>query len=138
MAINGFWSIACQLLFLTRIRRLLGITLAYKVLSFGWIIVWLFLPVLRPILQATETPLPQVNEYDPIRYPEARGWWTAICVNLMLSFVTFVGMTGSLLMVMVNYSSPDKTALGAVNGISTAVSVSIRPRSCGAYTESPW
>jgi len=45
-------------------------------------------------------------------------------VNLMLSFVTFVGMTGSLLMILVNYSSPDKTALGAVNGIATAVSVS--------------
>jgi len=44
-------------------------------------------------------------------------------VNLVLSFVTFVGMTGSLLIVLVNFSSPDKTALGAVNGISTAVGV---------------
>jgi len=110
---------------LTRIRRLLGITLAYKVLSFGWILVWLLLPHLRAVLQASETPLPQLNEYDPIRYPEVRGWWTAICMNLMLSFVTFVSMTGSLLMVLVNFSSPDKTALGAVNGISTAVGVSV-------------
>ena len=28
-------------------------------------------------------------------------------------------------MVLVNFSSPDRTALGAVNGISTAVGVSI-------------
>ena len=40
---------------------------------------------------------------------------------MLLSLVTVVGMTGSLLMVLVNCSSPDRTALGAVNGISTAV-----------------
>ena len=42
----------------------------------------------------------------------------------MLSFVTIVGMSNSLLMVLINFSSPDKSALGAVNGISTAVGVS--------------
>ena len=45
-------------------------------------------------------------------------------MNAVLSFVTIVGMNNSLLMVLVNYSSPDRTALGAVNGISTAVGVS--------------
>jgi hypothetical protein len=42
----------------------------------------------------------------------------------MLSFVTAVGMTGSLLMILTNYASPDRTALGAVNGIATAMGVS--------------
>ena len=124
LAINGFWSIACQMLLLTRIRRLLGISLAYKLLSLGWILVWLLLPLLRNVLEATETPLPVVDDMDYIRYPAERGWWTAIAVNLMLSFVTFVGMSGSLLMVLVNMASPDKTAYGAVNGIGTAVGVS--------------
>ena len=64
-----------------------------------------------------------INEFDPIRYPETKSWMTSISVNLMLSFVTLVQMSGSLLMVLVNYASPDKTALGAVNGISTAVGV---------------
>lgn len=44
----------------------------------------------------------------------------------MLSFVTIVGLSNSLLMVLINFSSPDKSALGAVNGISTAVGVSER------------
>jgi hypothetical protein len=42
----------------------------------------------------------------------------------MLSFVTIVGLSNSLLMVLINFSSPDRSALGAVNGISTAVGVS--------------
>ncbi|UOH81417.1 hypothetical protein LQV05_004086 [Cryptococcus neoformans] len=35
-------------------------------------------------------------------------------------FATVVAMSSSLLMVLVNYASPDKTALGAINGIGTA------------------
>ena len=115
LAVNGFWSIACQLLLLTRIRRHFGLDTAYKLLTFGWILVWVLLPMLRSLLEAVETPL------DSDRYGDERSWIVTIAVNLMLSYVTFVGMTGSLLMVLINFSSPDKTALGAVNGIATAV-----------------
>jgi hypothetical protein len=76
-------------------------------------------------MELTETPLPRANTYDPILYPPVRGWLTSIGVNLMLSFVTIVGLSNSLLMVLINFSSPDRTALGAVNGISTAVGVSV-------------
>lgn len=55
------------------------------------------------------------------RFSEHRGWILSIAVNLLLSYMTIVGMANSLLMVLINYSSPDKTALGAVNGISTAI-----------------
>ncbi|ORY27177.1 major facilitator superfamily domain-containing protein [Naematelia encephala] len=121
LALNGFWSIACQLLFLNRIRRWLGLDLAYKLLSLGWIPVWIILPTLRSLLEAAETPLPVINEFDPVRYSETRGWVVSIGVNALLSYVTLVGLNNSILMVLVNYSSPDRTALGAVNGISTAV-----------------
>jgi hypothetical protein len=53
-----------------------------------------------------------------------RKWPVTLGVNGLLSYVTVVGMANSLLMVLINYSSPDRTALGAVNGIATAVSVS--------------
>lgn len=121
LAINGVWTIACQLLLLTRIRRRFGIARSFKILSFGWIPIWLMLPLLRSILEITETPLPQVDPYDPIRYPADRGWATSICVNLLLSLMSISGMSNSLLMVLVNFSCPEKTAYGAVNGISTAV-----------------
>ena len=121
LAVNGFWSITCQLLFLTRIRRRFGIATAFKMLSFGWILVWCILPLLRPLLELAEDPLPRENDLDPIRYPATRGWIVTIAVNLMLSFVTFVGMTGSLIMVLINFSAPDRSALGAVNGVATAV-----------------
>ena len=117
LAVNGLWSIACQLLFLTRIRRHFGLATAYKLLTFGWILVWVFLPLLRPLLLAVETPV----STNPLRFGEDRSWTVTIAVNLMLSYVTFVGMTGSLLMVLINFSSPDRSALGAVNGIATAV-----------------
>jgi len=121
LAVNGFWTIACQLLLLNRFRRYFGISLSFKILSFGWILVWVMLPLLRSVLEGTETPLPQASSYDPIRYPESRGWMTSIGVNLLLCFVSVVGMSNSLLMVLVNFSCPEKTAYGAVNGISTAV-----------------
>jgi len=120
-AVNGFWSIFVQLAFLSRFRQWLGISLAYKVLSLLWVPVWMVLPLLRPLLEASEDPLPKDDPSDFTRYAEVRGWTVSIGVNLLLSFVTLVGMSNSLLMVLVNYSSPDKSALGAVNGISTAV-----------------
>lgn len=123
-ALNGLWTVVAQLTLLNRIRRWLGISRAYKTLTFGWILVWLLLPNLRTLMELTETPLPQQHTYDPILYPPVRGWLTSIGVNLMLSFVTLVGLSNSLLMVLINFSSPDRTALGAVNGISTAVGVS--------------
>jgi hypothetical protein len=122
-AINGFWSIACQLLRLNRIRRWLGIATAYKVLSFGWIPLWFFFPLLRDLLEATESPLASDGSASP-RYGDVRKWPVTLGVNGLLSYVTVVGMANSLLMVLINYSSPDRTALGAVNGIATAVSVS--------------
>lgn len=45
----------------------------------------------------------------------------SIAVNIFLCLVTVVTINGSLLMVIVNDSAPDRTALGGVNGISTAV-----------------
>ncbi|OCF36653.1 hypothetical protein I316_01906 [Kwoniella heveanensis BCC8398] len=120
-AINGFWTIACQLLLLHRIRRWLGIAKGYKVLSIGWMFVWLFLPLLRNVLVATEHPVDPPQEYGKPQYPDQRGWQVSICVNLYLSFVTIVNMTGSLLMVLINIAAPDKSALGAINGIGTAV-----------------
>ena len=48
----------------------------------------------------------------------------SFAINLMLSFVTVVGMANSLLMVLTNFSSPNRAALGAVNGVMTAVGVS--------------
>ncbi|EAL22609.1 hypothetical protein CNBB2410 [Cryptococcus deneoformans B-3501A] len=130
MAINGIWTITCQILFLNRLRRLLGVSLAYKLLSLGWPLVWIFMPLLRNVLMSTESPLPPLQDvpdtktshhrYHPVIYPEERAWPTTICVNLYLMFVTVVGMSSSLLMVLVNYASPDKTALGAINGIGTA------------------
>lgn len=135
MAINGIWTITCQILFLNRLRRLLGVSLAYKLLSLGWPLVWIFMPLLRNVLMSTESPLPPLQDvpdtktshhrYHPVIYPEERAWPTTICVNLYLMFVTVVGMSSSLLMVLVNYASPDKTALGAINGIGTAAGVSI-------------
>lgn len=121
LAINGVWTITCQLLLLTRIRRYFGIARSFKILSFGWILIWLLLPLLRNILKAFETPLPRDNPYDPIRFPADRGWTTSICINILLSLTSIVGMANSLLMVLVNFSCPEKTAYGAVNGISTAV-----------------
>lgn len=121
LSINGLWTIACQLLVLNRVRRLFGIARAYKVLSAGWLLIFFLLPLLRPVMEATETPIESDNEYDPVRYPASRGWITSICVNLLLCFVTLCGMGNSLLMVLINYSSPDKTALGAVNGIQTSI-----------------
>lgn len=135
-ALNGLWTIVVQLTFLNRIRRWLGISRAYKTLTFGWIIVWLLLPNLRTLLEISETPLPRENPQDPILYPEVRGWITSIGVNLMLSFVTIVGLSNSLLMVLINFSSPDRSALGAVNGISTAVGVSQTCKS--QLTQSAW
>ncbi|WVQ98785.1 hypothetical protein IAU59_005916 [Kwoniella sp. CBS 9459] len=120
-AINGFWTIACQLLLLHRIRRWLGIAKGYKVLSIGWVFVWLLLPLLRNVLIATESPVDPPEEFGTVQYPDQRGWPVSICVNLYLSFVTIVNMTGSLLMVLINIASPDKSALGAINGIGTAV-----------------
>ncbi|KAK4685574.1 hypothetical protein P7C73_g4573, partial [Tremellales sp. Uapishka_1] len=114
LAINGLVTIACQLLLLNRIQRYLGLARAYKALSFGWIVIFFLLPHLRTIMEATEI----ATEFG---YPERRGWRTAISVNLLLAMVTVCGMANSLLMVLVNFSSPDKTAFGAVNGISTAV-----------------
>ncbi|KAK8869738.1 hypothetical protein IAR55_000306 [Kwoniella newhampshirensis] len=125
MAINGFWTIACQILLLTRLRNWFGISLAYKILSVGWPLVWVLLPMLRNVLLATETSLPpdpvsNPNGYGPEVYAVDRRWPTTVCVNLYLSFVTLVGMSNGLLMVLVNFASPDKTALGAMNGIGTA------------------
>jgi len=123
-ALNGLWTVVAQLTMLNRIRRWLGISRAYKTLTFGWIIVWLLLPNLRTLMEMTETPLPRNQPHEPLLYPPVRGWITSIGVNLMLSFVTIVGLSNSLLMVLINFSSPDRSALGAVNGISTAVGVS--------------
>ncbi|WVQ78344.1 hypothetical protein IAT38_000429 [Cryptococcus sp. DSM 104549] len=124
MALNGVWTVACQILFLTRLRRVFGITLAYKILSLGWPFVWILLPLLRGVLELTETPLEpagKVGGFDqPAVYAETRGWMTQVAVAGYLMFVTFVGLSSSLLMVLVNFSSPDKTALGAINGLSTA------------------
>jgi hypothetical protein len=130
LALNGFWTVACQLLLLNRIRRWLGVATAYKCLTFGWIIVFLALPQLRQLLELTETPIPGDGS-GRVHYSETRGWATSIGVNVVLSFVTLVGMSGSLMMVLVNYSSPDRSALGAVNGISTAVGVNRSCLSCG-------
>ncbi|KAL7424049.1 hypothetical protein Q5752_001634 [Cryptotrichosporon argae] len=127
MALNGLWSIVAQLYFLTRIRRALGLARAYKALSLGWVAVWVALPALRAVMVATEAPVGGGAGTDAGagpgagRYAETRAWPTVIAVNALLSFVTFVGMANSLLMVLVNASAPDKSALGAVNGISTAV-----------------
>ncbi|WWD15992.1 hypothetical protein CI109_100416 [Kwoniella shandongensis] len=125
MAINGLWTILCQILLLTRFRRWFGISLAYKLLSAGWPLIYIFLPLLRNVLIATETPIPHdsisnPNGYGPRVYAAERGWPTLICVNLYLCFVTLVNMSNGLLMVLVNFASPDKTALGAMNGITTA------------------
>lgn len=87
---------------------------------------YIVLPRLRLLLETLEQPLPDDGS-GRVHYPQTRGWGTSIGVNAVLSFVTIVGMNNSLLMVLVNYSSPDKSALGAVNGISTAVGVSPGP-----------
>ncbi|WVW83031.1 hypothetical protein I302_105048 [Kwoniella bestiolae CBS 10118] len=123
-ALNGLVTIIVQLVLLHRIKNLFGIAGGYKVLSIGWIFVWLLLPPLRLILLATEDPIPSsaspANGGD-VELGEGRGWIISICVNIYLSFVTVTNLTGSLLMVLINTSSPDKNALGAINGIGTAV-----------------
>lgn len=105
----------CQLTLLTRLRRALGLSRAYQALTAGWLPVWALLPLLRPLLEAVEVPGP-----DGL-YPKQRGWALSIAVNVFLSLATVVTMNSSLLMVIVNDSAPDRTALGGVNGISTAV-----------------
>ncbi|WVO13940.1 hypothetical protein L204_101565 [Cryptococcus depauperatus] len=125
MALNGIWTVMCQILLLTPIRHWLGVTRAYQVLSAGYPFVWCFLPMLRLVLTATESPLPSDTKHGLhvdhlVVYPETRAWPTTICVNLYLVFTSFVGLSGSLTMVLVNNVSPDKTALGAINGICTA------------------
>ncbi|AAW41597.2 expressed protein [Cryptococcus deneoformans JEC21] len=135
--VQGAWNAAVLLFFFDRNHGLgmsasaIGIAMvAYKLLSLGWPLVWIFMPLLRNVLMSTESPLPPLQDvpdtktshhrYHPVIYPEERAWPTTICVNLYLMFVTVVGMSSSLLMVLVNYASPDKTALGAINGIGTA------------------
>ncbi|WOO84455.1 Major facilitator-type transporter psiT2 [Vanrija pseudolonga] len=115
LAVNGLWTIAAQLLILTRLRLALGLNRAYVLLTAGWIPVWLLLPLLRRVLEASETP----NSEG--KYADTRGWVVTIAVNALLSLVTLVTLNNSLLMVVVNNSTPDRAALGAVNGISTAV-----------------
>lgn len=105
MAINGIWTIACQVLFLNRLRRLLGVSLSYKLLSLGWPLVWFFMPLLRNVLTSTESPVPPLQDvpdtktshhrYHPVIYPEERAWPTTICVNLYLMFATVVAMSSS-------------------------------------------
>lgn len=121
LAINGVWTIACQLLLLNRIRRYFGISRAFKILSFAWVPIWILLPMLRSVMEATETPIAPATVFDRVTYGDQRSWTTSICVNLVLSMVSIVGMSNSLLMVLVNFSCPDQTAYGAVNGISTAI-----------------
>ncbi|WWC61050.1 uncharacterized protein I303_103628 [Kwoniella dejecticola CBS 10117] len=119
LAINGLVTILVQLILLSKIRNYLGISLGYKVLSIGWIFTWLLLPLLRSVLLAMEDPINTSGEY--LQFGEDRGWTVSICVNLYLSFVAVVNLAGSLLMVLINTSAPDKNALGAINGICTAV-----------------
>ncbi|KAL1406880.1 hypothetical protein Q8F55_006289 [Vanrija albida] len=115
LALNGLWTVVAQLLILTRLRLALGLRRAYVLLTAGWVPVWLLLPLLRRVLVAAETPDAEGM------YPATRGWTVTLAVNALLSVVTLVTLNNSLLMVVVNDSSPDRAALGAVNGISTAV-----------------
>ncbi|WWC89979.1 uncharacterized protein L201_004909 [Kwoniella dendrophila CBS 6074] len=119
-AINGLVTILVQLILLKRIKKWLGITLGFKVLSFGWIFVWLLLPPLRTILLNTETPISTTSEGHLV-FGEIRKWPITIFINLYLCFCTIVNMTGSLLMVLINTCSPNKNSLGAINGIMIAV-----------------
>nr|XP_019013583.1 uncharacterized protein I206_01653 [Kwoniella pini CBS 10737]OCF52364.1 hypothetical protein I206_01653 [Kwoniella pini CBS 10737] len=119
LAINGLVTILVQLILLSKIRNYLGISLGYKILSIGWIFTWLLLPLLRSVLLSTEDPINLSGEY--LQFGENRGWAVSICVNIYLSFVAIVNLSSSLLMVLINTSAPDRNALGAINGICTAV-----------------
>ncbi|KAJ9103232.1 hypothetical protein QFC21_002655 [Naganishia friedmannii] len=113
LAIQGLWSIVCQLAFLNRIRMRYGIAKAYKLLNTGYILVFLTLPLLRTVVLLTEGE--HAGEGD-----EPRGWCTWISLMLWLALSTYVGMANSLSMVIVNMCVPDRNSLGAINGISTA------------------
>ncbi len=87
---------------------------AYKILNSGFILLFASLPLLRVVVIHTEGL--HAGEQG-----ESRGFltWTAVLAWLALS--TFFGLSNSFSMVLVNMASPDKGALGALNGLSTSL-----------------
>jgi hypothetical protein len=68
-----------------------------------------------------------------------RGWLTWMALLLWLALSTYVGLCNSLSMVLVNMAAPDKSSLGAINGISTAIqSVSAFGRCLGVKLNLPF
>ncbi len=113
LALQGAWSIFCQLAFLGRLRRRWGVAKAYKILNSGFILLFLSLPLLRVVVVHTEGV--HAGESG-----EARGFWTWLSILSWLAVSTFFGLSNSFSMVLVNMAAPDKGALGALNGLSTS------------------
>lgn len=110
-------TVVSQLLLLTRLQRALGLVPAYRLLTGGWVLSWIILPRLRDVLEWAESPVPGGDGgYGPVR-----GWPVTLAVNALLCFTAIVQLNFSLLMVIVNNAAPDRSALGAVNGISSSV-----------------
>lgn len=119
LAFNGVWAVTCQLLFLKRIRHRFGVILSYQLLNAGWILAWPFVPLLHKVVLATESP-----QADG-KYSNQRGRWLWLALAAQLGLTTIIGMASSLQMVIVNTAAPDRNSLGAVNGLSTSVGVSL-------------
>jgi len=102
------------------LQRALGLAWAYRLLTAGWVLSWLALPRLRDVLERWE---PRIHpDTDPEgAFGAVRGWPVTLAVNALLCWTAIVQLNFSLLMVIVNNSAPDRSALGAVNGISSAV-----------------
>jgi hypothetical protein len=114
LACQGAWSIVCQLVFLGRLRRRWGVAKAYKILNSGFIFLFLSLPLLRVVVINTEGVHAGENG-------ETRGIWTWLSILSWLAISTFVGLSNSFSMVLVNMAAPDKGALGVLNGLSTSL-----------------
>jgi hypothetical protein len=114
LALQGAWSIVCQLAFLGRLRRRWGVARAYKILNSGNIIIFGTLPLLRLIVVHSEGLHAGENG-------ETRGFLTWLSILSWLGMSTYFGLSNSFSMVLVNMAAPDKGALGALNGISTSL-----------------
>ncbi len=83
-------------------NRRFGIAGGYRFLNCGYILVFLYLPMIRSVVLYFEGP--HAGE-DP---EVSRSIFTYMAILLFLGLSTFVGMANSLSMVLVNLCTPDR------------------------------
>ncbi|KAH8087430.1 putative MFS transporter [Filobasidium floriforme] len=114
LSIQGLWSVVCQLTFLSKMQRKYGTVLAFQRLNAGWVLVFLTLPLVRVVAVFSEGQHAGENG-------ESRSWLMWIALMAWLALSTFIGMSHSVSMVVVQLACPDKRAIAGLNGVSTCV-----------------